>query len=43
MRYLFVDGAVVIGGGDVVVLRVEKSLLVVQQLRQDSAHGFLVS
>lgn len=31
-RYLFVDGAVVVGGGDVVVLRVKESLLVVQQL-----------
>lgn len=41
--YLFVDGAVVIGGGDVVVLRVKKSLLVFQQLCQDSADGLLVS
>lgn len=42
-QYLFVDGAVVVGGGDVIILRVKKTLLVVQQLCQDSADGLLVS
>lgn len=41
-RYLFVDGAVVVGGGDVIFLGVKQALLVVQQLRQHSADRLLV-
>lgn len=40
---LFVNRAVVIGGGDVVILWIKKVFLVVQQLGQDSADGLLVS
>lgn len=39
---LFIDGAVVIGGGDIIVLRVKQALLIVQQLCQDSADRLLV-
>lgn len=40
---LLIDGAVVIGGGDIIVLRVKQALLIVQQLCQDSADRLLVS
>lgn len=42
-QYLFIDGAVVVGGGDVVVLGVKQAILVVQQLCQNSADRLLVS
>lgn len=40
--YLFIDGAVVIGSGQIIVLRVKQTLLVVQQLSKNSADTLLV-
>lgn len=39
---LFIEGAVIIGGGDIIVLWVKQALLIVQQLCQDSANRLLI-
>lgn len=38
----FIEGAVVIGGGDVLIIRVKQTLLIVQQLGQHSADRLLI-